>query len=170
MRLPRLSFAALVLICCVLGACGSDKPAASATGSSIAPASSDSAGADATQPASPSGSIDCAAVKTNLAGLILNWQVVIGLSNSPASEWATTPIGSITKFGDQVAAITAGLGSDPDAATALTFMSGANDIVARGIGGDSAAQADLATYMGTDGGANIVKQLAISTAYQKVCK
>jgi hypothetical protein len=162
MRLPRQPFAALVLLCCVLGACGSDKPAATATGSSIAQPSS---GSGATQPPTGDGNVDCAVVKANLSSLVVNWQVVIGLSNSPTSGWATTPIGSITKFGDQVAAIAGELGGDPDAASALAFMSKANDIVVRGIGGDTTAQADLATYMG-DGGANIVKQLAISTAYR----
>ena len=76
-----------------------------------------------------------------------------------------------SKFGDQLAALTAALGSDGDAASALSYMSGANDIVKRGLGGDSAAQADLAAYMGTDVGANVGKQLPISIAYENAgCK
>jgi hypothetical protein len=97
--------------------------------------------------------------------MIVNWQVVIGLTNSPTSEWAQVPLGTIPKFGDQLAAITAALGSDADAAAALKFMSGANDIVQRGLGGDAAAQADLVTYMGTDISASVGKQLPISLAY-----
>ncbi|MEO8265076.1 MAG: hypothetical protein ABI706_06130, partial [Ilumatobacteraceae bacterium] len=138
----------------------------------VAQASSDTsgaaatpAGADATQPPAASGKVDCAGLKDALASMIVNWQVVIGLSNSPTSEWAQIPIGTIAKFGDQLAAMTATLGSDADASDALSFMSGANDIVQRGLGGDTAAQADLATYMGADISASIGKQLPISLAY-----
>jgi hypothetical protein len=174
MRLLRHPLAALVLICCVLAACGSDKPAATATASTVAQASSDtsgSSGADATQPPSAGGNVDCTALQSNLADIVINWQVVIGLTNSPSSEWASVPIGSIVKFGDQLAAVTAALGSDADAAAALSYMSGANDIVVRGLGGDSAAQAALATYLGTDVGVNVGKQLPISLAYSNAgCK
>jgi hypothetical protein len=169
----RLPLAALAITCSVLGACGSDKPAATVGGSSVAPptlgyAGGDgaSSGADATQPAQAGGNADCAALKANLADILVNWQLVIGLSNSPTSEWTNIPLGSLPKFGDQLAAVKAGLGSDANAAAALTYMSGANDIVVRGFGGDAAAQADLAAYMGTDIAANVGKQLPISIAYQ----
>jgi hypothetical protein len=169
----RLPLAALAITCSVLGACGSDKPAATVGGSSVAPptlgyAGGDgaSSGADATQPAQAGGNADCAALKANLADILVNWQLVIGLSNSPTSEWTNIPLGSLPKFGDQLAAVKAGLGSDANAAAALTYMSGANDIVVRGVGGDAAAQADLAAYMGTDIAANVGKQLPISIAYQ----
>jgi hypothetical protein len=77
----------------------------------------------------------------------------------------------MTKFGDQLATVKTALGSDANAAAALSFMSGANDIVARGLGGDAAAQTDLAKYMGTDVTASIGKQLPISLAYQNAgCK
>ena len=166
MRLLRHPLAALAIICCVLGACSSDKPAATVTASSIAPASSDSSGRDATQPPTVGGNVDCAALKTNLADILVNWQLVIGLSNSPTSEWTNIPLGSLPKFGDQLTAVSAGLGSDANAAAALSYMSGANDIVVRGLGGDSAAQADLGAYMGTDIAANVGKQLPISIAFQ----
>ncbi len=165
----RRRLAALAIICSMLGACGSDKPAATVGGSSVAPSTLGdvaSSGADATQPAPASGNADCAALKTNLADILVNWQLVIGLSNSPTSEWTTIPLGSLPKFGDQLAAVNAGLGSDANAAAALSYMSGANDIVVRGFGGDSAAQADLTAYMGTDISANVGKQLPISIAYQ----
>ncbi len=177
MRLPRRSIAALVIICCALGACSNDKPVATATTPSIAQGSSDtsgsssSSGSDATQPPAVGGNVDCAALQTNLADIVINWQVVIGMTNSPTSEWSQIPIGSVPKFGDQLAALTAALGSDADAASALSYMSGANDIVERGLGGDSTAQADLAAYMGTDVGANVGKQLPISIAYENAgCK
>ena len=166
MRLPRHLLAVLFVISGVIVACGSDaKPAASGSGATVAQASSNTSGAAATQPPAGRGNVDCAALKDALASMLINWQVVIGLSNTPASEWAKVPIGTISKFGDQLAAITAALGSDADAAAALSFMSGANDIVQRGLGGDTAAQADLAKYMGADISASIGKQLPISLAY-----
>jgi hypothetical protein len=165
MRLLRHPLAALVVICCALGACGSDdKPSAAESNDTVAGAPVETSGSDATQP--PAGDADCTSLKDNLANMTINWQVVIGLTNSPSSEWAQIPLGSIAKFGDQLAVITAALGSDGDAAEALSFMSGANDIVQRGLGGDAAAQADLTAYMGTDVTANISKQIPIVTAYQ----
>ncbi len=116
-------------------------------------------------PAVAGGDVDCAALKNALASMIVNWQVVIGLTGSPVSEWSQIPLGTIAQFGDQLATITAGLGSDADAADALSFMSGANDIVERGLGGDTSAQADLTTFMGSDVTASIGKQIPISMAY-----
>ena len=174
MRQIRHHVIALVIIgCCALSACGSgSKQAAAIEGdSTVAAAADDGSAADATQPASAGGSIDCAAVKAALAKIIINWQVVIGLSNTPSTEWATIPLGTLSEFGDQLTTVTAAVASDPDAAAALEFMSGANDIVVKGVGGDAAAQADLATYMGVDTGANFAKQQAIATAYQRAgCK
>ena len=171
MRLSRRSLVAVIVASCALGACGDDKPAATGSGSTIAQATpisvdDDSVGGVATQPAGAGGDLDCEALKLTLANIGINWQVVIGLTNSPSAEWAQIPIGSITEFGNQLAAATAALGGDGDAAAALSFMSGANDIVVRGLGGDAAAQADLTTYMGADVVANVGKQLPISMAYQ----
>jgi hypothetical protein len=165
MRPFRALLATLAIISCAVAGCGSDKPAASDANATVAQASADTSGADVTQPAAGGGTVDCAGLNDALASMIVNWQVVIGLTNSPTSEWAQVPLGTIPKFGDQLAAITAALGSDADAAAALKFMSGANDIVQRGLGGDAAAQADLVTYMGTDISASVGKQLPISLAY-----
>lgn len=173
MRLTRRSLAAIVIVTCALGACGDDKPAATDSGSTIARATdqsvdSESIGGDATQPPSAGGALDCEALKLTLATIGINWQLVIGLTNSPSTEWAQIPIGSITEFGDQLAVASVALGGDGEAAAALSFMSGANDIVVRGLGGDSTAQADLTTYMGSDVMANVSKQLPISMAYQSL--
>lgn len=172
MRLPRHPLTVLAIFCCVLGACGSDKPAAVGSTPGIASTTSASAGAASTQPASGgSGNVDCDALKVDVADMTVNWQVVLGLSNSPSAEWATLPIGKLPKFGDQLAAITASLGGDSAAAKSLSYMSGANDIVKRGLGGDAAAQADLTAYLGTDIAANVSKQLPISLAYSNAgCK
>jgi hypothetical protein len=173
MRQLRHSFVAFVIASCVLVACGSDdSPAAVEVDSTTAQASAETseaaAGADETQPVTAGGDVDCAALKDSLTRMTINWQVVIGLTNSPSAEWADIPLGSIDKFGDQLAVITAAVGSDADAAEALSYMSGANDIVERGLGGDAAAQDDLVTYMGTDVAANVGKQLPIVLAYDKL--
>ena len=164
MRLRRHPFAALIILCCALGACSSDKPAATAVSPGISQAPADSGG-DATLPALDLGDAECAALKADLAAMIVNWQVVIGFGFTPTSQWAQSPLGSIDKFGDQLAAVTAALGSNADAAAALAFMTGANDIVVRGRGGDSTGEADLAAYMGPDVEVNVAKQLPISLAY-----
>jgi hypothetical protein len=178
MRMLRHRLAVLVAVCCVLGACSDDKPAKTASTSGTSDASAESSdvptgatSAEATDAPAVGGDADCTALKDSLASIFIKWQVVIGLTNSASSEWGQIPIGTIAQFGDQLAVATAALGSDPDAAGALAFMSGANDIVARGLGGDAAAQADLTTYLGTDTVANIGKQLPISLAYENVgCK
>ena len=46
-------------------------------------------------------------------------------------------------------------------------MKGADDIVARGLGGDAAASTDLAGYLGTNTTANINKQIDIGLAFDK---
>ena len=100
----------------MLGACGSDKPAATASPSTVAQGSADtsaSSGADATQPAAPVGNVDCAALQTNLADILVNWQLVIGMTNTPSAEWAQIPLGTIAKFGDQLAAVNAASAATP---------------------------------------------------------
>src|SRR4249919_3228522 len=151
MRLGHHALAGLVIgCCCIFGACSSDKPAATAVSPNISQAPADSSGAEATLPAVVLSDAECAALKTNVGDLVINWQVVIADSFTPTSQWAQNPLGSIDKFGDQLAAVTAALGGNADAAASLTFMSGANDIMTRGLGGDSTAQADLSAYMGPD--------------------
>ena len=45
-------------------------------------------------------------------------------------------------------------------------MSGADDIVVRGLGGEAAAQADLTDYLGPDANASVNKQIPIALAFQ----
>ena len=140
--------------------------------STVAAAADDSSGAaDATQPASAGDASIVAAVKAALAKIIINWQVVIGLSNTPSTEWATIPLGTLSEFGDQLTTVTAAVASDPDAAAALEFMSGANDIVVKGVGGDAAAQDELATYMGSRHRSQLCQAAGDRHAYQRAgCK
>ena len=167
MRQLRHPLAVIIIACGALAACGSDgAPAVSGSSAVVTQAPADTSGAVAAQLPADGDEVDCIALKDTLANIAINWQVVIGLTNSPASEWSQIPLGSLTEFGNQLAVATAALGSDAAAAEALAFMAGANDIVARGMGGDETAQADLIEYMGADVVANVSKQIPISMAYQ----
>jgi hypothetical protein len=158
------------MLCGALAACGSSSASKPASGTATTIAAG-SGGQSTTQPPTGGGTADCASVKDAMASMLVNWQVVIGLANVDVSQWASTPVGTLSKFGDQLKALTAALGSDGDAAAALKYMTGANDIVTRGVGGDASAKADLAAYMGTDITKNVEQQLPIGVAYQKAgCK
>jgi hypothetical protein len=177
MPTQRQSFvAAIALVAGLLVACGSDKPASSgsrSTSPAAAPTSAASAGSPttagppATQPA-PAGKVDCNGLGTTLAGININWQVVLGLPNSATTEWVNIPLGTMPQFGDELASAKQALGNDANAAASLDYMSKANDIAQRGIGGDASAQTDLASYLGTDITANVSKQVAIATAFANV--
>jgi len=175
MRLSRLTAALLAGTCLLLG-CSSDNKSSSANTDSSAVRSDDQSSSstpatDGTPLSSASGDADCAALKDDLANLIVNWQLVLGLANSPTSAWGQIPLGTLDKFGLQLDELKGALAEDADAVAALSFMSGANDIVTRGVGGDTTAQADLNTYLGTDLTANVSKQVPISIAFDKIrCK
>jgi hypothetical protein len=103
-----------------------------------------------------------------MSHVVVNWQLVIGLSKEAnAAKWAARAksVGTVDQFATQLATLKTNMGSSADASTAIDFMSGANDIVQRGIGGDSAAPADLTKYFGTDLTALVKKQAPISDAY-----
>ena len=129
MRSHRLPLAALAIVCCGLVACGDDDPAASdATPPASSPAaattggtSAASAGTDSTSAgAVGSGNLDCAGLKTTLAGLSANWQVVVGtLPHAPTSDWDDVPLGNISEFGNQIETVNAALGKNSQAAGAL---------------------------------------------------
>jgi hypothetical protein len=172
-HIPR--FVAVAVLCGALVACGSstkkDTTGTKAATTIAVGSGGASGGAVTTQPATSGGKANCTGVQDAVAGMIINWQVVRGLANVDVSQWGSTPVGTLPKFGDQLKVMTAALGSDADAAAALKFMTGANDIVVRGVGGDANAKADLAKYLGTDLTANIKQQLPISLAYEKAgCK
>src|SRR3954454_6650427 len=181
MRSYRLPLAALAIVCWGLVACGDDKPAASGatTGGTAAPtggtvaattagtSASSSGSATTSAGAIGSGSLDCAGLKTTLAGLSANWQVVVGtLPHAPTSDWDAVPLGNISDFGNQIDTVNDALGKNSQAAGALAYMSAANDIVVRGVGGDETAQADLTDYLGPDANASVNKQIPIALAFQ----
>src|SRR3954447_26193416 len=176
MRSPRLPLAVLAVFCCALVACGDDDPAASsATPAASSAAAVTTGGASATSAGTGStsaaavgnGNLDCAGLKTTLAGLSANWQVVVGtLPHAPTSDWDDVPLGNISEFGNQIDTVNDALGKNSQAAGALAYMSAANDIVVRGLGGDAAAQADLTDYLGPDANASVNKQIPIALAFQ----
>lgn len=85
--------------------------------------------------------------------MYVNWQLVAQLAEkSDLSEWPTTDsiVGTLPEFAAQLDTLEAQVGTNAAAAKEIDFMRGANDIVQRGIGGDAAAPAELATYLGDD--------------------
>ena len=158
--------AVLFLACFLFTACGSDDTPAATTPNGTTAAGAATTAADSTASGSTGvgTNVDCAALNTSLANLTVNWQVVIGLVTIPTSGWASVPLGHLDQFGDDIAAVQAVLGGNSQAAGALQYMSTANDIVQRGLGGDAAAQTDLTTAIGTDAGVNVNKQIPIALA------
>ena len=160
--------AVLLLATFLFAACGSDDtPAATATtvaGADSATTAAATGDSTATGSTGVGTNVDCAALNKSLADLTVNWQVVIGLVTIPTSGWSSVPLGNLDQFGADIAAVQAVLGSNSQAAGALQYMSDANDIVQRGLGGDDAGQADLTTAIGTDAGVNVNKQIPIALA------
>ena len=153
--------AVLFLACVLFAACGSDDTPAATS----AAATADSTATGATEGSTAVGTnVDCTALNATMANLTVNWQVVIGLVNIPTSGWATVPLGHLDDFGAEITAAQAALGKNSQAAGALQYMADANAIVQRGLGGDAAAQADLATYLGPDAGVSVNKQIPIALA------
>lgn len=169
MHLPRRCSVLILVAAAVLGSCSSDSSSSTAPtparASTDSEASADTTGSAPAGAASDASATDCAALADALGRINVNWQIVIGLVDSPTTEWATLPIGTLSEFGTQLSTVSAGLGSDSAAADAISFMSAANDIVVRGEGGDASAQADLATYLGSDVTANVYKQRDVSLAF-----
>lgn len=116
------------------------------TTDSAAPASdaaSDAGGAPAAD--------DCAAMTTAFGDIIVNWQLIVGFSLKPdVKEWANISVGSVPKFGEQVALLKASLAEDSPSQEAVGYLEGANAIVQKGLAGDAAAGPELAAYIGTD--------------------
>jgi len=165
--------AAPLLVAVVVG-CGSSKsttPAAPKVSSGNAsPSSSRPVTSPTTAKASSgksSGSVDCAAVKSAVAGLIVNWQLVAQLpKESDVSQWPERVklIGTLPEFGKQLDTLQAQLGSNADAKQAIEFMQAANAIVEKGLGGDATAPQQLAQYLGDDLTKTLTKQVPIGLA------
>jgi len=165
--------AAPLLVAVVVG-CGSSKsttPAAPKVSSGNASPSSSRPVTSPTTAKAPSGkssgSVDCAAVKSAVAGLIVNWQLVAQLpKESDVSQWPERVklIGTLPEFGKQLDTLQAQLGSNADAKQAIEFMQAANAIVEKGLSGDATAPQQLAQYLGDDLTKTLTKQVPIGLA------
>ncbi len=152
LKLVRIG--SIVLLATTAVACGGDDNTTAAD-----PASDDRvtttaapAGDDTVAQATPSDA-DCPAAKDALSKLTVNWQLVVQLPRTTdVAEWPrlTSTVGTVAEFGDQLDTLAAAFASDADAADAVAYMQGANDIVEQGLGGDTTAPAELATYLGDD--------------------
>lgn len=158
----RGAVAVLVLVG-LLSACSDSGSSKTSSGASVvsdspAPVPTD----DGATP--PAGSIDCAAVKEAMGGFVVNTQIVVQLPNeSDVANW-TTGIGSMPDFGAQLDTLAALEPYNAGVADTLAFFKGANEIVQRGYGGDTAAPGELAAYIGTDVSAVLSKQIPIGMA------
>jgi len=160
----RHGVAAVVAAIGLLTACSSDSKGSSA-GDTKAPIASDS---PAVPPGGVSGTPDCAALKDAYARVVVNTQILAQLPNTAdVAQWPTD-IGTMSEFGAQLEQLAAAVGSNADAAAAVAFYQGANDIAQRGYGGDASAVADLAAYLGSDLTAVISQQVPIATALSTV--
>lgn len=110
--------------------------------------------------------IDCVGLKDDFGSLTVNWQLIIQLPNQASvAEWATLPVGSISEFGQQLDRLSALQQSDPSVGDSIAFMSGANEIVQRGLSGDETASPALAEYLGDDVSGLIMKQMPFGPAF-----
>ena len=167
-----IGLAATVLAATVFAGCGSNGKDAAADNSVTASDSSasDQGADDSAAAATPAaGKIGCPALKETIVAMFVNWQLVIGLARTPDVKlWANLPIGTLPEFASQLDTLYRQLGSYDRALESIDFMKGANDIVQKGLGGDSAAPGELATYVGTDVVKAISKQNSIAEAGSKV--
>ena len=181
------TFLGAAMFAAAFSGCGSKGGSASTADTSVA-ADTQASGSDTAEPtsatetaasaadtastaaAAENGKVDCPALKEAAGRMFVNWQVVIGLSRNPdVSSWSTTPIGTLPEFASQLKTLERGLAqTGPEAADAIAFMQGANDIVQKGVAGDAAAGTDLAAYLGTDVMKSIQKQTPIGLAMEKV--
>ena len=164
---------ALATLAVVLGlaACGSnggkDASSIEAATATVAAAagSSDASITETTSAEGTAARVDCVAVKSAEASMIVDWQLVVGFSRSPdVATWSKVPIGDLPKFASQLEVLKTQLGSDSAAVEAINFMAGANEIAQKGIGGDVTAADELKQYLGTDVTKVLLKQSAIGLA------
>jgi hypothetical protein len=122
------------------------------------------------QTGSATGKVSCLALQEAAARMTVNWQIVLGLGRTPdVSSWSTNPLGTLPEFASQLSTLQRGLGpTGTEAADAIAFMEGANDLVQRGVAGEATAGPALATYLGTDLMKLIQKQMPIGLAMDKV--
>jgi len=160
--------ATLLAFSVVIGACSSDDSngaADSGTDSTAAVGDSPAPGGSGDTAAAPSGAIDCAAVESAFGALIVNSQVVVQFAGqADVTQWSTI-VGTMDQFGTQLDTLRALEPYGADVKASIDFFAGANDITQRGFAGDTAAAAELATFVGTDIGAALAKRTPLAIAF-----
>ena len=162
--------AALVVVAVagLLSACSDDKSPSSGASGTLADGS-EVADSPAPVPtdegsAAPGEAVDCAAVANAFGSAAVNIQIVVQLGNQPdVTQWVTG-VGTMSEFGNQLEALAVLIPFDDGVADSLTFFKGANEIAQRGYSGDTAAPAELATYIGPDLTAVLFKQIPFGVA------
>ena len=86
------------------------------------------------------------------------------MGNQPDLTQWTTGVGTMSKFGEQLDALSVLIPYDDGVAESLAFFKGANEIAQRGYAGDTAAPAELAAYLGPDLAAVLSRQIPFSMA------
>jgi hypothetical protein len=110
------------------------------------------------------GAVDCAAVEDAFSYALVNIQIVAQLGNqSDVTQWMTG-VGTMPEFADQLNALKVLIPYDGGVADSIAFFEGANEIAQRGFAGDTAAPAELATYIGPDLTAVLSKQIPFGMA------
>lgn len=159
----RRGVLAAALFATVLAACsdGGSKPSAS-----TAPVAADSPApvASGGEAPTPGAALDCGVLEPLVASAAVNIQLVVQLASIPdVSSW-TVYVGSLPDFGSQLSAMTVLEPFDAGVAEQLVFFRGADEIVQRGLGGDAAAPAELAGYLGDDIAATLLRRVPFSDA------
>ena len=165
----RRAAVVVIAIAGLLSACGTDSSSGDsgasgtlANGSLVAdsPAPVTTDGSSA----APGGAVDCAAVADAFGYAIVNIQLIAQLGNQPdVTQWMTG-VGTMSDFGNQLDTLATLEPYDAGVADAIAFYRGANEIAQRGFAGDTAAPAELATYVGPDITAVLAKKIAFGTA------
>lgn len=75
-----------------------------------------------------------------------------------------TGVGTMSEFGNQLDALAVLEPYGDGVAEVLAFFRGADEIAQRGFAGDTAAAAELATYIGPDIAAVLAKQMPLAIA------
>lgn len=159
----------VIAIAGLLSACSDDSKGASTGASGTLADGSQVADSPAPVPtdgasAAPGGAVDCAAVNDALGYAIVNIQVVSQLGNQPdVTQWMTG-VGTMSEFGTQLDTLSALEPYDDGVVEAIAFYRGANEIAQRGFAGDTAAPAELVTYIGPDLTETLSKKVAFGIA------
>jgi hypothetical protein len=165
----RRAAVVVIAIAGLLSACSDDTKGSSTGASGTLADSSEVADSPAPAPtdgsaAAPSGAVDCAAVANAMGSAIVNIQLIAQLGNQPdVTQWMTG-VGTMPEFGNQLDTLATLEPFDDGVADAIAFYRGANEIAQRGFAGDTAAPAELATYVGPDLTEVLSKKIAFGMA------